>query len=194
MVIVISMCALLALALVLTSLTACNGAGAGNTEDPNSSISSEVVSSPSNSPLYLYTKKCIFRLGSLVATSLKSITNSNLDSSNIAFPEYNKIRDNRLRECNYGEYDGQDKKLVVYEEHIENPFPNGESLKDVERRMYSFINYLKENFYDKKIGIVAHRAPQLALEVLTKKISWEEAIENDWRKTKAWKPGWKYII
>ena len=105
-----------------------------------------------------------------------------------------KIEDKRLRECNYGEYDGQDKKLVVYEEHIETPFPNGESLKDVERRMYSFINYLKENFYDKKIGIVAHRAPQLALEVLTKKISWEEAIKNDWRKTKAWQPGWKYII
>ena len=110
--------------------------------------------------------------------------------------KFNKTieEDKRLRECNYGEYDGQDKKLVVYEEHIENPFPNGESLKDVERRMYSFINYLKENFYDKKIGIVAHRAPQLALEVLTKKISWEEAIENDWRKTKAWQPGWKYII
>ena len=117
-----------------------------------------------------------------------------IDSSNLAWPEVDKIVDNRLRECNYGEYDGQDKKLVVYEEHIENPFPNGESLKDVERRMYSFINYLKENFYDKKIGIVAHRAPQLALEVLTKKISWEEAIENDWRKTKEWQPGWKYII
>ena len=117
-----------------------------------------------------------------------------VDSSNLAWPEVDKIQDKRLRECNYGEYDGQDKKLVVYEEHIENPFPNGESLKDVERRMYSFINYLKENFCDKKIGIVAHRAPQLALEVLTKKISWEEAIENDWHKTKAWKPGWKYII
>lgn len=117
-----------------------------------------------------------------------------IDSSNLAWPEIDKIKDTRLRECNYGEYDGQDKKLVVYEEHIEKPFPNGESLKDVERRMYSFINYLKENFYDKKIGIVAHRAPQLALEVLTKKISWEEAIENDWRKTKSWQPGWKYII
>jgi len=117
-----------------------------------------------------------------------------IDSSNLAWPEVDKIEDKRLRECNYGEYDGQDKKLVVYEEHIDNPFPNGESLKDVERRMYSFINYLKENFYDKKIGIVAHRAPQLALEVLTKKISWKEAIRNDWRKTKEWQPGWKYII
>ena len=49
--------------------------------------------------------------------------------------------------------------------------------------------------YDgKKIAIVAHRAPQLALEVITKNISWEEALENDWRKTKSWQPGWEYII
>ena len=60
--------------------------------------------------------------------------------------------------------------------------------------MRSFINYLKENFSDKKIGIVAHRAPQLALEVITKKIPWEEAIEKDWRKSKNWQPGWKYVI
>ena len=117
-----------------------------------------------------------------------------IDSANLAWPEVFKIKDERLRECNYGKYDGEDKKLVVYEEHIENPFPNGESLKDVEIRMNSFINYLKENYNDKKIGIVAHRAPQLALEVITKKLSWEEAIEKDWRKTKSWQPGWKYTI
>ena len=117
-----------------------------------------------------------------------------IDSSNLAWPEVDKIVDERLRECNYGEYDGKEKDLIVYEEHINNPFPNGESLKDVEKRISSFINYLKENFNDKRIGIVAHRAPQLAIEVITKKILWKEAIENDWRKAKAWQPGWKYII
>ena len=117
-----------------------------------------------------------------------------VDSANLAGPESKKIKDERLRECNYVEYDGKDKKLVVYEDHIINPFPEGESLKDVEKRMRSFINYLKENFSDKKIGIVAHRAPQLALEVITKKIPWEEAIEKDWRKSKNWQPGWKYVI
>ena len=25
-------------------------------------------------------------------------------------------------------------------------------------------------------------------------LTWEEAIEKDWRKTKAWQPGWEYII
>ena len=47
---------------------------------------------------------------------------------------------------------------------------------------------------EETIAIVAHRAPQLALEVLTKNISWEEALEKDWRKTKSWQPGWEYII
>ena len=46
----------------------------------------------------------------------------------------------------------------------------------------------------KTIGIIAHRAPQLAFEVITKNISWEEANKNDWKKTGDWKPGWEYDI
>ena len=34
----------------------------------------------------------------------------------------------------------------------------------------------------------------LALEVITKNISWKEAIDNDWRKTKNLQPGWRYEI
>lgn len=117
-----------------------------------------------------------------------------IDSSNIAFPEYHKITDSRLRECNYGDFDGKHKSLVIYEEHIEIPFPNGESLKNVEKRIREFIKFLKEKYPGKTIGIVAHRAPQLALEVITKNITWEDAIKNDWRKTGDWQPGWEYII
>ena len=83
---------------------------------------------------------------------------------------------------------------MIYEEHISEPFPNGESLKDVENRMREFINYLKINYAGKTIGIVAHRAPQLAVEVITKGITWEEANANDWRKKGDWQPGWEYII
>lgn len=117
-----------------------------------------------------------------------------IESSNIAFPEYEKITDNRLRECNYGDLDGEHKSLVVYEEHINESFPNGESLKDVENRIRDFVQYLKDNYDNQTIGVVAHRAPQLALEVVTKNISWEEAIANDWRKKGDWQPGWIYEI
>lgn len=117
-----------------------------------------------------------------------------IDSANIAFPNIKKMQDKRLRECNYGDLDGEAKHLIIYEDHIEQSFPNGESLKDVERRIKSFIEELKKKYKGKTIGIVAHRAPQLAFEVLTKGISWEEANKLDWRKTGDWQPGWEYNI
>ncbi|MBR2743976.1 MAG: histidine phosphatase family protein [Clostridia bacterium] len=120
--------------------------------------------------------------------------NRAINSAKLAWPELDSIKDARLRECNYGEYDGENKKLVVYEEHVDASFPNGESLKDVERRMRDFVAFLKEKYDGKTVGIVAHRAPQLALEVITKNISWDEAIAKDWRKQKAWQPGWKYTV
>ena len=116
------------------------------------------------------------------------------ESAKLAFPDFKSISDSRLRECNYGDFDGKNKSLVKYEEHIKEPFPNGESLKDVEIRVKDFINYIKENYPDKRVGIIAHRAPQLALEVITKNISWEDAINNDWRKTGDWQPGWEYEL
>lgn len=117
-----------------------------------------------------------------------------VDSANITWAELKKIQDERLREGNYGDYNCQSDDLVVYEDHINDPFPNGECLKDVEKRMADFIEYAKSEYEGKTIAIVAHRAPQLAFEVLTKGLTWEEALANDWRKRKAWQPGWEYYI
>lgn len=116
------------------------------------------------------------------------------ESAQLAFPEYDSIQDSRLRECNYGDLDGGDKHLIVYEDHIDTPFPNGESLKDVEKRVDDFLEFLLDNYEGKTIGIIAHRAPQLAIEVITKGISWEEANANDWRKTGNWQAGWEYTL
>lgn len=118
-----------------------------------------------------------------------------IDSSKYTFENIKEIlHDERIRECNYGDYNGKDTSLVKYEDHINNPFPNGESLKDVENRVRDFCNYLLENYNGKTVALIAHKAPQLALEVITKNITWEESIDKDWRKTKSWQPGWIYKI
>lgn len=118
-----------------------------------------------------------------------------IDSADYTFKGLKEIyHDSRIRECNYGDLNGQDASLVVYEDHITEPFPNGEALIDVENRVRVFCNYLKENFDGKTVAIVAHKAPQFAFEVITKRITWEEAIEKDWRKIKTWQPGWEYIV
>lgn len=117
------------------------------------------------------------------------------DSANYVFENKKEIfYDSRIRECNYGDLNGKSSELVKYEEHISNPFPNGESLLDVEKRVRDFCDYLLENYDNKTIAIVAHKAPQLAIEVITMNKTWEQAINDDWRPKKQWQPGWRYEI
>jgi len=121
-----------------------------------------------------------------------------VDSANIAFKEIAPIIiDKRLRECNYGKLNASPSEIVepmCDGECIKNRFPDGENYEDVKERMIDFLKFLKDNYEEKSIAIVAHKAPQLALDVLLKNKTWEQALAEDWRKTKSWKPGWKYQL
>jgi hypothetical protein len=44
------------------------------------------------------------------------------------------------------------------------------------------------------VAVVAHQAPQLALDVIIRGKNWQQAIDEDWRKKKAWQPGWGYEL
>jgi len=101
------------------------------------------------------------------------------------------ITDARLRECNYGEYNAKPSELVepMQEENITKRFPAGESYEDVKTRITDFLEFLRKNYDGKSVAIVAHKAPQLALDVLLKGKTWEQAFADDWRKRKAWQPG-----
>lgn len=118
-----------------------------------------------------------------------------LDSAELGFKgDYPIIQDKRLRECDYGDFTQANEELVDYNKYIDEPFPNGESLKDVEKRIRDFLAYLKKDYNDKFIAVMAHKAPQLALEVIVNNKTWAEAIKDDWRNRKAWQPGWIYEI
>lgn len=106
------------------------------------------------------------------------------------------ISDSRLRECNYGKYNAQPSGIVesLQEKMIMERFPNGESYEDVKTRIADFLKFLKQNYDGKSVAIVAHKAPQLALDVLLKNKTWEDAFAEDWRKRQEWQPGWEYIL
>lgn len=106
------------------------------------------------------------------------------------------ISDVRLRECNYGQYNGEPTNIVepMQEKHIKEKFPGGESYEDVKNRVADFLKFLKSNYDGKSVAIVAHKGPQLSLDVLLKGKTWEQAFAEDWRKTKAWQPGWEYQL
>lgn len=122
-----------------------------------------------------------------------------VDSANIIWGSSTRIvQDERLRECNYGELTGikTSQLTSIMINHINNPFPGGESYKEVEKRIRNFLEDLKKNYLGKKVAILAHQAPQLALDVITKDMTWKQAIEEDWRRKqpKEWKLGWTYYL
>jgi broad specificity phosphatase PhoE len=104
------------------------------------------------------------------------------------------VIDPRLRECNYGDYNGQPSSIVepLQEQAIEVPMKNGESYEMVRERVEGFLRDLSARYDGKHIAIVAHKAPQLALDVILKGKTWAQAFSEDWRKKKAWQPGWEY--
>lgn len=101
-----------------------------------------------------------------------------------------------MRECNYGEYNGKSSDIVepMQEKLIVDHFPGGESYEDVKTRINDFLVFLKQEHDGKTVVIVSHKAPQLALDVILKGKTWQEAFKQDWRLTKAWQPGWEYIL
>ncbi len=107
------------------------------------------------------------------------------------------IPDKRLRECNYGKLNGYPSSVVEpmqEEECITKKFPEGESYEDVKARIADFLDFLKNNYEGKSVAIVAHKAPQLSLDVLLKGYTWRESLAGDWRKKRSWQPGWEYRL
>lgn len=120
-----------------------------------------------------------------------------IDSAELGFGgDYEIVHDERLRECDYGDMNGAPAVAFkdTMQDYIETPFQNGESYKDVEYRIAAFLSDVKNRYDGKHIAIVAHQAPQLALDVLLKGRTWQQAIHEDWRKAKAWQPGWEYTL
>jgi len=105
------------------------------------------------------------------------------------------IFDPRLRECNYGDFTQHDAGEMdqLKRQHITQPFPRGESYKDVEVRIKNLLEELILKYPSKRIAFVAHQAPQLALEVLLNNKTWQEAFDQDWRNTKSYQHGWEYV-
>ncbi|MDI6602934.1 MAG: class I tRNA ligase family protein [Patescibacteria group bacterium] len=95
------------------------------------------------------------------------------------------IFDKRLREINVGIFNNQNPKLFWnYILTKKNPYlvkaPKGESLTDLQRRVYDFLKKIDKKYQGKNIIIVSHELPLTVLENTLKGWSIKEIIE--WRK------------
>ena len=116
-----------------------------------------------------------------------------LETIKIAFrDELPVIIDKRLRELNYGDFNGKSKKIVdkMKTERINMPFPKGESYQQAITRVQGFFKELKKKYPEENILVVGHRATQYGLETLINGKTIEECLNNHF----VWQPYWEYNL
>lgn len=116
-----------------------------------------------------------------------------VDSVKIAFGDkYPIIADKRLRELNYGDFNGKPSEVVepMKVKHIKEPYPNGESYEQAMVRVQDFYKELKEKYPDKTVLVIGHRATQYGLDTLVDGKTIEECLSAPFK----WQPYWEYNI
>lgn len=100
------------------------------------------------------------------------------------------VRDRRLRECDYGARTRELARAIEADRavHVDRPFPDGESYRDVVARVRAWLVEAVSTFAGKTVLVIGHRATFYALEHLLHGVPLDRAVTSPWR----WQPGWRY--
>ena len=101
-------------------------------------------------------------------------------------------QDLRLRECNYGIFNGKPvgRLAPIRSEHIRKPFPDGQSYQDVVDQMRGFLADVAREWDGQKILLIGHSATRWALANLVDGIALEDQVDAPF----AWQEGWYYTL
>jgi broad specificity phosphatase PhoE len=118
-----------------------------------------------------------------------------IQTAEIAFAgsELSVHQDWRLRECNYGELNGSpaaDIDEAGRLQRIDEPFPGGESYRQVVERTREFLNDLFPELEGARVLLIAHSANRWALQHLLLGVPLEEVVGAPFE----WQEGWEYAL
>jgi broad specificity phosphatase PhoE len=101
-------------------------------------------------------------------------------------------QDRRLRECDYGDLNEGPVAEIERERllRIDEPFPGGESYRQVVERTRSFLTDLFPELDGSRVLLIAHSANRWALQHLLLGTSLEEVLAAPFE----WQEGWEYTL
>jgi broad specificity phosphatase PhoE len=101
-------------------------------------------------------------------------------------------QDARLRECNYGELNGHAVAEIdaLKPTRVDEPYPGGESYRDVVARTREFLTDLVGEFDRTRVLVIAHAANRWSLQHLLEAVPLEELV----RAPFDWQEGWEYEL
>ncbi|MGO1080826.1 histidine phosphatase family protein [Inquilinus sp. CA228] len=109
--------------------------------------------------------------------------------SGLAIPIH---QDKRLRECNYGELNGCPVEMLatMRGQHLEHPFPGGQSYRQVVEATESFLKDVKDRWDGARVLVIAHSANRWDLQHLLDGARLEDLVEAPLK----WQPGWAFVV
>ena len=100
--------------------------------------------------------------------------------------------DPRLRECNYGDWNGAPVAALVGKrrQFVGSPYPNGQSYQDVVAAMAAFLGELARDWSGRRLLVIGHSVTRWALQALIDHEPLEDLVDApfDWRE------GWEYLL
>lgn len=102
------------------------------------------------------------------------------------------LHDWRLRECDYGEKNGMPRAELhrTRREHLDDPYPAGESWRQAARRVKRFLDDLPLRWEESRVLVIGHIATRWAFENYLNDVPLEDQIEAEFD----WRPGWEYFL
>jgi 2,3-bisphosphoglycerate-dependent phosphoglycerate mutase len=102
------------------------------------------------------------------------------------------LHDWRLRECDYGDLNGMPVEKLHAErvEHLDVPFPGGESWRQAVERVGRFLDDLPLRWNGCRVLVVGHVATRWALDHIVNGVPLEQLLTTDFE----YQEGWNYRL
>lgn len=103
-----------------------------------------------------------------------------------------QFRDARLRECDYGDWNGMAVARLAAERsrHIDEPWPGGESYRQVVERTGDLLRELAAGWEGRRVLLIAHSANRWALQHLLEGADLRDLVDAPF----AWREGWRFEL
>jgi broad specificity phosphatase PhoE len=100
--------------------------------------------------------------------------------------------DRRLRECDYGDWNGMPRERLEAERvrRVDEPFPGGESWRQAVARVDGALDELAAHREPQRVLLIGHIATHWALEHRVHGVPLETLAARPF----VWRPGWEYAV
>jgi 2,3-bisphosphoglycerate-dependent phosphoglycerate mutase len=102
------------------------------------------------------------------------------------------LHDWRLRECDYGQWNGRSSSEVHGDRlrFLDSPYPGGESWRQALGRVGRFFGDLPLRWTGKRVLIIGHIATRWGCESILQGTPLEDLIQTEF----TWQEGWEYLL